>query len=241
MYLYSGNPLTNLQASRQHKRQFVFGNRFCHPTAQAAPLKLVIATRNRKKMEEIRRILALPENDPFSLDDFPGCPEVVEDGLTFTENADKKALAVARFTNLPALADDSGLVVDGLDGAPGVFSARYAGDEASDAQNVAKLLDELAARPQAPRSARFECVLSLADPNGRTAHFTGTVEGRIADQPMGHNGFGYDPIFIPLGHDLTFALMPAADKDAMSHRGRALAALAKNIHKFFDPNNNLVP
>ncbi|MBF0262547.1 MAG: XTP/dITP diphosphatase [Magnetococcales bacterium] len=238
MHLYSGNPLTNLQASRQHERQFVFGNQFWHPTGQAAPLKLVIATRNRKKMEEIRRILTLPENDPFSLDDFPGCPEVIEDGMTFTENADKKALAVARFTGLPALADDSGLVVDGLDGAPGVYSARYAGDEATDAQNVAKLLDALAARPQASRSARFECVLALADPNGQTAHFTGTVEGRIADHPMGHNGFGYDPIFIPVGHDLTFALMPAADKDAMSHRGRALAMLAKDIHNFFGPKNN---
>ncbi|MBF0418034.1 MAG: XTP/dITP diphosphatase [Magnetococcales bacterium] len=203
-------------------------------------MKLVIATRNHKKMEEIRRILALPENDPFSLDDFPGCPEVIEDGRTFAENADKKALAVARFTGLTALADDSGLVVDGLNGAPGVFSARYAGEGASDAQNVSKLLDELSARPDAPRTARFECVLSLADPDGRTAHFTGTVEGHITNHPMGHNGFGYDPIFIPNGHDVTFALMPAADKDAMSHRGRALAALARNINTFFEPKNSLV-
>ncbi|MEO5347319.1 MAG: RdgB/HAM1 family non-canonical purine NTP pyrophosphatase [Magnetococcus sp. YQC-9] len=203
-------------------------------------MKLVIATRNRKKMEEIQRILALGENDPFFLDDFPGCPEVIEDGLTFTENADKKAITVARFTGLPALADDSGLVVDGLDGAPGVFSARYAGVGVSDGANVAKLLAELAARPHAPRSARFECVLSLADPQGRIAHFTGTVEGRIADEPMGHNGFGYDPIFIPSGYDVTFALMPASDKDSMSHRGRALAALAKDINTFFEPKNNLV-
>ncbi|MBF0191782.1 MAG: XTP/dITP diphosphatase [Magnetococcales bacterium] len=192
-------------------------------------MKLVLATRNRKKKEEIRRILALPESDLLSLDDFPDCPEVIEDGLTFLENADKKARTVAGFTGLTALADDSGLVVDGLDGAPGVHSARYAGEGASDAANVNRLLAELAARPDAPRTARFECVLSLSTPDGSCTRFTGTVEGRIADQPQGHNGFGYDPIFIPVGYDTSFALMDAASKDAMSHRGAALAALAKEI------------
>ncbi|MBF0273299.1 MAG: XTP/dITP diphosphatase [Magnetococcales bacterium] len=200
-------------------------------------MKLVLATRNRKKKEEIRRILALPESDLLSLDDFPGCPEVIEDGLTFTENADKKARTVAGFTGLTALADDSGLVVDGLNGAPGVHSARYAGEGASDAANVNQLLAELAARPDAPRTARFECVLSLAQPDGSCTHFTGTVEGRIADQPQGHNGFGYDPIFIPVGYDTSFALMDAPSKDAMSHRGAALAALAKEINRLFANKN----
>ncbi|MBF0340984.1 MAG: XTP/dITP diphosphatase [Magnetococcales bacterium] len=204
-----------------------------HPIDRPAPLKLVLATRNRKKMEEIQRILALAEGQLLSLDDFSACPDVVEDGVTFADNADKKALSVAVFTGLHALADDSGLVVDALDGAPGVYSARYAGAGASDAQNVSKLLQELAARPQAPRSARFECVLSLASPQGVRSRFRGTVEGRIATEPQGHNGFGYDPIFIPEGFDLSFACMDAAAKDSMSHRGRALAALAREINNFF--------
>ncbi|MBF0628421.1 MAG: XTP/dITP diphosphatase [Magnetococcales bacterium] len=200
-------------------------------------MKLVLATRNRKKMEEIQRILALPTGDLLSLDDFPGCPEVIEDGTTFQANADKKALAVAAFTNTAALADDSGLVVDGLDGAPGVYSARYAGEGATDGQNVAKLLAELAARPEAPRSARFECVLSLARPDGSCVRFTGTVAGHIAEQPQGHNGFGYDPIFIPEGYDTSFACMEAGTKDALSHRGAALAALAQQINHFFAIKN----
>ncbi|NGZ07029.1 MAG: XTP/dITP diphosphatase [Magnetococcales bacterium] len=208
-----------------------------HSDEQAAPLKLVLATRNRKKLEEIQRMLALPDGHVLSLDDFAGCPEVIEDGATFLENAEKKARSVARYTGLPALADDSGLVVDGLNGAPGVYSARYAGEQASDAQNVTKLLTELAARPHAARTARFVCVLSLAQPNGHSHHFTGTVEGRIAEQPQGYNGFGYDPVFIPNGHEISFAVMEPAAKDAMSHRGAALAALAKEIKEIFALKN----
>ncbi|MBF0126288.1 MAG: XTP/dITP diphosphatase [Magnetococcales bacterium] len=190
-------------------------------------MKLVLASRNRKKMEEIRRVLALPDLVLLSLDDFPACPEVVEDGSTFEANAAKKAGVVAGFTGLTALADDSGLVVDGLDGAPGIHSARYAGEGADDTLNLAKLLSELAARPSAARTARFQCVLALAEPHGTTRCFSGTVEGRIAPAPQGSNGFGYDPVFIPVGFDITFAQMEASQKDSMSHRGRALAAFAQ--------------
>lgn len=198
-------------------------------------MKLLLATRNRKKMEEIRRVFAHPGLVLLSLDDFPGCPEVEEDGESFRENAAKKALEVARFAGMSALADDSGLVVDGLDGAPGVRSARYAGEGADDAANLARVLAELAARPGAPRSARFVCDLALARPDGEVRHFTGSVEGRIIDRPLGVNGFGYDPVFVPEGHDETFAQMAGSQKDSMSHRGRALAACAAAIGTWFTP------
>ncbi|MBF0179281.1 MAG: RdgB/HAM1 family non-canonical purine NTP pyrophosphatase [Magnetococcales bacterium] len=194
------------------------------------PSQLVLATRNRKKMEEIRRVLGQEETRLLTLDDFPGCPEVEEDAATFRDNAAKKALTVARHSGQIALADDSGLLVDGLDGAPGVRSARYAGENANDADNLALLLAELASRPEASRAARFECVLALADPAGSLRFFAGTVAGRIGHEARGVNGFGYDPIFIPDGHERTFAEMPASMKDSMSHRGRALEAFASAIH-----------
>ncbi|MBF0297033.1 MAG: XTP/dITP diphosphatase [Magnetococcales bacterium] len=190
------------------------------------PLQLVLATRNRKKMEEIRRVLGQQETRLLTLDDFPDCPEVEEDGATFRDNAAKKALTVARHTGQLALADDSGLLVDGLNGAPGVHSARYAGDNANDADNLDRLLAELNRQPEASRSARFQCVLALADPAGSVRFFDGTVEGRIGHEARGGNGFGYDPIFIPVGEERTFAEMPAGMKDSMSHRGRALEAFA---------------
>lgn len=186
-------------------------------------MKIVLATRNRKKIEEIRRVLggvvAL-----LSLDDFPACPEVVEDGATFQKNAEKKAREVSCHTGLAALADDSGLVVDALGGAPGVYSARYAGANASDAHNLEVLLHAL--QSHRDRSAHFECVLSFARPDGRVASFSGTVFGHIEDHPHGDNGFGYDPVFTPEGHDQTFAQMDAESKDALSHRGLALSAFA---------------
>jgi XTP/dITP diphosphohydrolase len=189
-------------------------------------VKIVLATRNTKKTEEIRRILADSGIELLNLTAFPEAPEVVEDGVTFTENAAKKAVQTAQFTALPALADDSGLVVDALDGAPGVRSARYAGLDADDAANLAKLLQAVRPIPLAQRTARFECVMTLACPDGRLLHFTGSVAGLIIDAPRGGNGFGYDPAFVPLGYDQTFAEMAGAQKDSISHRGRALAALA---------------
>jgi len=156
---------------------------------------------------------------------------------------------VAAFTGLPALADDSGLVVDVLGGAPGVHSARYAGPDASDQQNLERLLLDLRRTRQAvdhqpdnlqsetTTSARFICVISLATPEGRCHSFTGSVEGTIASQPHGSNGFGYDPVFVPEGFKQTFAQMSAKDKDALSHRGRALSVFAKALTQ---PNNPLL-
>lgn len=171
-------------------------------------------------------------------DDFPGCPEVLEDGLTFRDNAVKKAVAVADHTGLMALADDSGLEVEALGGAPGVYSARYAGEGQPDAAHVDRLLRELAGRSPEERRARFVCVLALAAPDLSAAGerevvtLVGTVAGRIGSEAKGANGFGYDPVFIPdqpAGQTRSFAEMTAVEKDAMSHRGQALAALAKYL------------
>ncbi len=191
-------------------------------------MELVLATRNAKKVEEIRRITAGLPITVLSLADFPDCPETVEDRDTFEGNAVKKAVEVCCCTGKAALADDSGLEVDALDGAPGVLSARYAGGSGSgnDARNSAKLLAELAAIPAEKRGGRFVCCIALAIPKGEIKTFFGTVEGRIGQEPKGANGFGYDPVFLPEGHERTFAEMSAAEKDGMSHRGRALLQLA---------------
>ncbi len=205
---------------------------FAHePPLKHDTLNIVLATRNQKKTEEIRRILAGTGVLLQNLTDFPACPDVEEDGVTFQENAAKKALQVAGFTGLTALADDSGLVVDCLGGAPGVWSARYAGLGASDADNVHKLLRAVRDYSPAERTARFECVLSLAHPDGRVFHFHGSVLGHIIDTPRGVNGFGYDPVFVPTPFDQTFAEMPGAQKDAISHRGRALVAFAAALRE----------
>ena len=145
---------------------------------------------------------------------------------TFRANAKKKALAVARYTGCPALADDSGLEVTALDKAPGVFSARYAGEQSDDKRNVKKILREMrTVITKKERKARFICCIVFALPDGKCRTFTGYVNGTIAEMPKGHNGFGYDPIFYPIGHDRTFAEMADFDKDALSHRGRAMKKL----------------
>ncbi len=189
------------------------------------PFELVIATRNKKKIEEIRRILEGLQVTLYSIDDFPGCPEVEEDADTFEGNAVKKAVAVARFTGKPAFADDSGLEVYALNRAPGVFSARYAGPDADDHKNRGKLLLEMTGIEKDRRGARFVCLVALAFPDGKVEIFEGFVEGRIGTAPRGSNGFGYDPVFYPTGHDRTFAEMRADEKDALSHRGMALKKL----------------
>jgi len=161
-----------------------------------------------------------------TLDAFPGCPEVEEDGQTFRANAKKKALTVARYTGCPALADDSGLEVKALDKAPGVFSARYAGEQSDDKRNVKKILREMrTVITKKERKARFICCIVFALPDGKCRTFTGYVNGTIAETPKGYNGFGYDPIFYPDGHDRTFAEMADLEKDALSHRGRAMKKL----------------
>jgi XTP/dITP diphosphohydrolase len=195
-------------------------------------MEIVLATRNKKKIEEIRRITAGLPVAILSLDDFPGCPETVEDRDSFEGNAVKKAVEVCRFTGRPALADDSGLEVDALGGAPGVYSARYAGGTGgNDVRNYEKLLSELEKVPDGKRSARFVCFMALAFPDGSINTFPGYSEGAICREPRGKSGFGYDPVFIPKGYKTTFAEMSGEAKDTLSHRGKALEKLAEFLRK----------
>ena len=187
-------------------------------------MKILIASRNAHKIQEIREIFDLPGVEWVSTAAFPDLHDVVEDGDTFEANAVKKATELARATGLWALADDSGLEVTALGNAPGVWSARYAGEPCNHANNNAKLLRELAGKTD--RSARFRCVAALSDPTGRAETVSGACPGRIVDALRGAQGFGYDPLFVPDGYDRTFAEMGNAQKNQLSHRGRALA-LAK--------------
>jgi XTP/dITP diphosphohydrolase len=195
-------------------------------------LELVLATRNRGKLEEIRRALRGVPVDLYTLDDFPGCPEVKEDAETFKGNAVKKAVSVSSYTRKPAVADDSGLAVDSLHGAPGVLSARYAGEDADDRRNVEKLLARMGETEDSERGAEFVCVIALAFPDGSEVKtFDGCVKGRIGREMRGSGGFGYDPVFYPSGSDRTFAEMDPAEKDALSHRGLALDKLRAYLAK----------
>jgi XTP/dITP diphosphohydrolase len=195
-------------------------------------MEIVLATRNQKKIDEIRRIAVDLPITILSLENFPDCPETVEDKDTFEGNAVKKALEVCRCAGKPALADDSGLEVDALGGAPGVYSARYAGVTGSgnDVRNYEKLLAELTNVPDHKRGARFVCCMALAFPDGTIKTFFGYAEGCIGREPKGTTGFGYDPVFIPDGHKRTFAEMAGEEKDRLSHRGKALEKLADFLH-----------
>lgn len=190
---------------------------------------LVLATFNRHKAAEILAILPDLALEIKTLADFSGAVPAVEDGATLEENALKKALAAARFTGLPALADDTGLEVDALGGAPGVRSARYAGEDASYVQNNALLLASLANVPPEKRAARFACVVALALPSGASATARGTLEGAIAPAPRGANGFGYDPLFLVGEGPRTLAELSEEAKNALSHRARALAAILPRL------------
>lgn len=185
-------------------------------------MEIVLATRNKKKVEEIKRIVSGIPVDILTIGDFPGCPEVEEEGNTFEENAVKKALSVAKYTGRPSLADDSGLEVYALNGSPGVMSSRYAGPESDDKKNIEKLLKEMECLDDKKRTARFVCCVALAFPDGDVKKFFGSVEGIVGREPKGNSGFGYDPVFYPEGQSKTFAEMSSDDKDALSHRGRAL-------------------
>ncbi len=195
-------------------------------------MEIVLATRNKKKVEEIRRITADLPITVLSLADFPDCPETVEDADTFEGNAKKKATEVCQCTGKPALADDSGLEVDALHGAPGVYSARFAGGTGpgQDIRNYEKLLTELKSVPDDKRQARFVCCIAIAFPDGTVRTFSGYAQGCISREPKGKTGFGYDPVFIPEGHKRTFAEMTAEEKDALSHRGKALEKTAEFLH-----------
>jgi len=186
-------------------------------------VRLLVATRNRGKVVELQRLLAdLPGVELVGLDAFEDVPDVVEDADGFEGNAVKKACEYAKATGLPTLADDSGLVVDALDGAPGIHSARYAGTHGDDAANNAKVLRELEGIPHDERTGRFVCALAFADARGelvRVEH--GAIEGHILTEERGDGGFGYDPMFLPVGETRTTAEMPADEKNAISHRAVA--------------------
>ncbi|MBW1997499.1 MAG: XTP/dITP diphosphatase [Deltaproteobacteria bacterium] len=190
---------------------------------------IVLATRNRGKIEEFKRLLSGFEVEIKTLDDFGTIPPVVEDGETFEENAYKKAHFTARILGLPALADDSGLVVEALNGLPGVQSARYAGENATDYERNRKLLKAMEGIEN--RKATFECVIAVAVPRGPALLFEGSCQGEIALEMKGRNGFGYDPLFYYPPLEKTFAEMTPEEKNRVSHRGKAMAQLRADFEK----------
>ena len=197
--------------------------------------RVVLATRNAAKLTELARILQASRVQVAlaTLAEFPGAPEVAETGRTFEQNALLKARSAAQFTGLPAVADDSGLCVDALNGMPGVLSARWSGRHGDDQANLALVLAQLTDVAAEDRGAYFACAAALVLPGASAEDGERVVEGRLygrlATAPRGTNGFGYDPIFLPASSDITTAEMQPADKDAISHRGRALRALAPVI------------
>ena len=191
--------------------------------------KIVLATANTHKVIEFQRILneLLPDLELVAASQFPGVPEIEETGSTFAENALIKARAINEFTNLPALADDSGLVVEALNGAPGIFSARYAGLPANDKANVVKLLNEITGLDQALLSAKFECSIALVDKSQDLELVVdGQMPGQVIKEVRGENGFGYDPIFVPQGLTKTSSELSDSEKDKISHRGIALRKIS---------------
>ena len=196
------------------------------------PIKqLVLATRNRDKIREIRSILKQTGIRLCCAEEFEGFPEVEEDGTSLEENAAKKASQVAQSLGLFAIADDSGLEVDWLGGAPGIFSARFAGQGATYEQNNRKLLRLLRGVPAERRTARFRCVIALASPQGRIWTVEGKCEGLIAEKPRGNRGFGYDPVFVVPSLGKTFAELHPTEKNRISHRAKALQELKKLLAK----------
>lgn len=194
-------------------------------------MKLVFATRNKGKLRELRQLLQLDHLEILALDDIPGTPEVEEDGDTFAENATKKAREIMEATGLPALADDSGLEVDALGGAPGVHSARYAGEDATDGDRINLLLSELQGVPHEQRTARFRCVVAIATPTRELYSAEGVCEGLIAFEPTGQGGFGYDPVFYLPEYGCTMAQLPQAEKNRISHRARAVEAALPTLRR----------
>lgn len=194
-------------------------------------LKLLVATGNQGKLREIKHLLEDSGIEIIALDQLDNPPEVVEDGDTFSDNAIKKATQIARFSGLLTLADDSGLVVDALNGEPGVHSARYAGRQGDDQANNRKLLDALAQIEDQQRQGAFVCVMALAWPNGCYQTFEGRVAGRILQQPRGAGGFGYDPLFLIPEYGKTTAELSLEIKNRISHRGQALRRVIPVLEK----------
>ncbi len=195
----------------------------------SSPIKVVIASKNSGKIAEFKRILGEVGISIVTDIEFP---DVDETGSTFEENALLKAHAISRYTKLPALADDSGLSVDALNGAPGIFSARWSGVHGDDGANIKRLLEDLNGVALENRGAKFIAVLALVRPDGEELLVRGELRGKIRNQPVGANGFGYDPIFEPENSNRTLGEMSAAEKDAISHRAKALTELTPRIRPF---------
>lgn len=195
-------------------------------------MKLIMATHNQKKLREMERILA-----PLSITvQTADLPEVEETGSTFAENAFLKAQSACQHTGLPAVADDSGLAVDALNGAPGIYSARYGGEGLTDEDRVQKLLAALEGVPEAERTARFVCSICCVFPDGTVLRAEDSCEGIIGDAPVGDHGFGYDPVF--MRGDRSFAQYSDAEKDAVSHRGKALRTFFQKLKAYYDKGTN---
>ncbi len=204
----------------------------------SSPATLVLATRNQGKVREFRRILDAISNGAINLvglEEFPHTTDVEETGTTFKENALLKARSVCKETGLPAIADDSGLCVDALNGGPGIFSARFAGVHGDDKANNAKLLRDLESVPEEKRSAHFTCAAALVLPDGREHVCEEIFEGSILFAPIGDHGFGYDPLFRPHGLAISSAQMSAEEKDSISHRGKSLRAIAPHVINLLTP------
>jgi XTP/dITP diphosphohydrolase len=197
-------------------------------------MRLVFATHNRGKLKELSQLLSLDGVELLSLDDLKGIPRIEETGETFSENAELKARVVMEATGLPALADDSGLEVDAIDGAPGVRSARYAGPGASDAERIYLLLRNLEGVPPEKRTARFRCVVAFIDPldPDRVRLQEGSCEGLILDKPRGKGGFGYDPVFYVEELGQTFAEASPEAKNRLSHRGEAMHKMMEELRQY---------
>jgi XTP/dITP diphosphohydrolase len=200
---------------------------------------IVLATKNRHKLAELHRILDVAglDIDLLGSDAFPDLPDIPETESSFAGNALLKAREIARITGLPAVADDSGLCIDALNGMPGILSARWSGRHGDDLANLNLVLGQLSDVPDRRRGGAFHCAAAIALPDGTERVVEGTIEGSIIREPRGSGGFGYDPIFVPLGHTQTLAEIPAQAKDAISHRGRALEALAPVIAALLTPSS----
>lgn len=196
-------------------------------------MKVFIATGNKKKIDEIKPLLK--DFEVLSIADGINIPEVEENSDTFEGNSQKKALEIAKFLNMVAIADDSGLMVDALEGEPGVYSARYAGENANDSDNNKKLIQNL--KGIGNRKAKFVSVISVAKPNGEVHSFRGEVEGLILDEARGNAGFGYDPYFYYVAYGKTFAELELSEKNAISHRARALSKMKKEIKDILKTEN----
>ncbi|CAB4903866.1 unannotated protein [freshwater metagenome] len=196
-------------------------------------VRMILASKNAHKLVELRRILEQVglDIDLVGISEFPDLPDVDETGTSFAANALLKARAISAFTGLPAIADDSGISVDALNGMPGIYSARWAGTHGDDEANLNLLIAQLDHVPAKRRGAAFHCAAAIVTPEGDERVVEGTLDGVLITERRGSNGFGYDPIFMPLGHQVTTAEMSDAQKDAISHRGRALQALAPVIEQ----------